>query len=1081
MMKNFTFLCSLLLTVFMVHPNQASTDPALDFISKHAMFSVSSLNDSDDSEALGKMPKKMAPCDPVSDFFEDFDSSGNGSVPECWNTLLINSVRPITTLDVRSNATAPSAPNVFRFRNNVANPADFYLVSPAVNNLSDATHRLRFMARGSEAATMSIGTMTDPDDETTFTPLETFGMISRVEYHEYIVDFDQSYSGSHLAFKVNFGTANTITSLFMDNISWEPIPACLKPADLSVSEVSNKTAKVTWAPGNSNENEWLVKYSDTLGFDPETEGTSIEVSNTPEITLGTLTANTPYEVYVQAQCGTDGSSAFIGPFEFHTLCAPSLPFNEGFEEGYASGAFLEGCWTQESVAGNSQWRSEYQSSNAFSGVWAANLSYDNEAWIFHSFELTAGTTYQLSFYAKKDNIGSGSGSVAKVMASFGTGDSAVEMTEEVIPSTEITADGYQDLVGSFTPDHDGIYYLGIKGELNAVEHHIFIDEISLDTPTCFRPTEVTVDAVSSESATISWNPGADETNWVVTYSDIEEFDPQTQGTSVEVSGSPNVVLSGLDIHKTYEVYVQAACDGSAGNSVWVGPKRFWTECEAIGSFTENFDTTSVGMVPNCWRVVGSDSPISNHTEVRAHPNAPSRPHVFSYYSRHDSYMDGAAKTLISPKVNNLADGDHQLRFTFQSPVYEPEGANFTRLIVGTLKGTGYMTEFTPIETINSPTEFTEYIVKFDQSYDDDYIAIRASSNFEGRDYFYYIYLDDVHWEPISACSKPQALQVDGVSAVTADISWTSNGDETEWLVMYGETGMDVSDSSTFQTQTVTATPQTMLQDLDPNTDYEVYVQAQCGGSDGNSVVAGPMAFLTSKDNDNLCDAIPLIVDEASDNDDFSIIDATVQAEEPMGSCWNITNNLQTVWFRFVAPEGGQVTIDFISGTLDTFKMAVYEAPSNCNDLSTLGTQLLCDAENEGVEYRPAALNGLDGLTPGATYFIQVAANGSASGTFGMEVNSSSLSVTDAEMADGVYLYPNPVRSGSVFYLNPGPFKTQEVQMIISDMLGKTVYSSTKQFEASKEAIHLNGPLESGVYFIQLHQNGRTVNKRLLVE
>ncbi|MBA6152345.1 fibronectin type III domain-containing protein [Gelidibacter maritimus] len=1054
MMKNFTFLSSLLLTFLMASPSQASM----------------------------KLLEQMAPCDPVSDFMENFDTTGRGSVPECWNTLLINSVRPVTSLGVQSSSTSPSAPNVFHFKNNVANPADFYLVSPQVNNLSNATHRLRFMARGSESATMSIGTMTDPDDETTFTSIETFGMISGVDYNEYIINFDAGYTDTHIAFKVNFGTAYTTTNLYVDNVSWEPIPTCLKPSDLMVDKVLNTSADVSWLAGNSNENEWLVSYSDVIGFDPETEGHTISVTDSPEVTLPTLTPNTAYEVYVQAQCNATENSVFIGPINFQTLCSPSLPFHEGFEEGYLPRRPLDGCWTHESISGTSQWQAVDEWYNTYAGGYFARLDYNNENWIFHSFELTGGTTYQLSFYAMKNDENSDSGSVATVMASLGTDDSAMAMTTEIIPSTEITSDGYQDIFGTFTPDNDGVYFIGIKGTLNAVSHQLFIDNISLEAPSCFRPTNVTVDAVSSDSANISWTPGANETNWVVTYSNIENFDPLTQGTAIEVSGAPNLMLTDLNIHNTYEFYVHSVCNGSDGNSTLTGPEKFWTECEAVDSFTENFDTTGAGMVPYCWRVVGNDSHIANHEEVRENPTAPSAPHVFSFYSRHDSFMSSASKTLISPKVNNLSDGDHQLRFTFKSPIFQPQGHSFTFLRIGTVSGTGYMAKFKSIETIPSPTEFTEYVVKFDQSYEGEYIGISAYANYDGRDYYYFIYLDDVHWEPISPCAKPQDLQVDDVSAATADISWTSKGAENDWLVMYGKTGVDLQDPNTFQTHEVNGTPSTMLNNLEPNTEYEFYVQAQCGGSDGDSVIAGPITFLTKENNDDLCDAIPLTLDETSAADAFTIINGTVQPDEPFGVCWNITDNLQTAWFKFVAPTSGKVVFNTISGTLEHYTIAVYNAPTDCTDMSTLGNQLFCDAEKEGVEFRGSALPDLDQLTPGALYYIQVAALGSESGTFGLEVsNGAPLSVEDFNKDEAIQLHPNPVASGASFYLSAAQFEGKKVTVSITDMLGKTVFTALTQFDANKIAIHPKSPLDSGVYFVSLKQDGRIVNKRLIVQ
>ena len=54
-----------------------------------------------------------------------------------------------------------------------------------------------------------------------------------------------------------------------------------------------------------------------------------------------LTSLTSYDVWVQADCGTD-SSNYIGPFTFTTPCsAITAPYSENFDA-----ATLSSCWIQ---------------------------------------------------------------------------------------------------------------------------------------------------------------------------------------------------------------------------------------------------------------------------------------------------------------------------------------------------------------------------------------------------------------------------------------------------------------------------------------------------------------------------------------------------------------------------------------------------------------------------------------------------------------------------------------------------------------------------------------------------------------
>ncbi|MDT0294109.1 CARDB domain-containing protein [Mesonia ostreae] len=102
---------------------------------------------------------------------------------------------------------------------------------------------------------------------------------------------------------------------------------CLNPSGVSVDVVADTSANISWIAGGS-ENNWIVKYSDIAGFDPETEGSSEAVDSSPNTQLNGLNPNTAYEIYVKADCGSGAESDLVGPVEFTTGClgSPSLSF-----------------------------------------------------------------------------------------------------------------------------------------------------------------------------------------------------------------------------------------------------------------------------------------------------------------------------------------------------------------------------------------------------------------------------------------------------------------------------------------------------------------------------------------------------------------------------------------------------------------------------------------------------------------------------------------------------------------------------------------------------------------------------------
>jgi hypothetical protein len=98
---------------------------------------------------------------------------------------------------------------------------------------------------------------------------------------------------------------------------------------------------------------------------------------------------------------------------------------------------------------------------------------------------------------------------------------------------------------------------------------------------------------------------------------------------------------------------------------------------------------------------------------------------------------------------------------------------------------------------------------------------------------------------LPTCQAPTALTLDGVTNDEITVSWTSEDNETEWYIelvniTLGETVSGIAtDSSTTTSYTVNG--------LNGSTEYEIYVSANCGLTDGISDWVGPITVTT------LCD------------------------------------------------------------------------------------------------------------------------------------------------------------------------------------------------------------------------------------
>jgi subtilisin-like proprotein convertase family protein len=86
-------------------------------------------------------------------------------------------------------------------------------------------------------------------------------------------------------------------------------------------------------------------------------------------------------------------------------------------------------------------------------------------------------------------------------------------------------------------------------------------------------------------------------------------------------------------------------------------------------------------------------------------------------------------------------------------------------------------------------------------------------------------------------APPSALTVVDANYFSADVSWTTTGDETSWNVEYGPTGFTPGTGTILNTTTTFAT----LTGLTANTAYQFYVTPVCGT---NPTAGGPVAFST---------------------------------------------------------------------------------------------------------------------------------------------------------------------------------------------------------------------------------------------
>ena len=322
---------------------------------------------------------------------------------------------------------------------------------------------------------------------------------------------------------------------------------------------------------------------------------------------------------------------------------------------------------------------------------------------------------------------------------------------------------------------------------------------------------------------------------------------------------------------------------------------------------------------------------------------------------------------------------------------------------------------------------------------------------------------DITCAPPASCPSPSSLTFANIISTSVDLSWVGGDSATNgYIIEVYLAGADPDVDPTEFTGTTAAGETTIaITGLMPDTAYDVYVTADCDANGESDAVSSSFSTLPSPPaNDNICDAIALTVGDIPSGDAYSDEFATAEAGEIAGSCFNGGIN-GSVWFTFVAPESGQVEVstDILGGSHTDTEIAVYEAPADCADASTMGAEVGCD-QDSGDDIIFSSIINLTDLVAGETYYIQVDRWGTANpGTFGISVIDTTLSTESFNDLAFFNYFPNPT-NGLVSLRAQNTI--QNVSVV--NMLGQEVMRTTPNSTSNDLDITA---LSAGTYFVKV--------------
>ncbi|RZK98035.1 MAG: hypothetical protein EOO62_27100, partial [Hymenobacter sp.] len=375
-------------------------------------------------------------------------------------------------------------------------------------------------------------------------------------------------------------SAASRSSFYVDDVqvSEVPTPACPQPINLAVSSITAFGATVTFTPP-TNGTLYSVVYG-AAGFNPATGGTATTPSASTSVTLAGLNSNSPYDVYVQATCGTAGTSVLTGPISFNTACATvtAYPYLENFD-GVTAPTLPCGITVIDVNNDAKTWVNTSNTTYAASGTNAMTYSWQgtNAAndWFFtNALQMRVGYSYQLQFKYR------GYGSLVEAMeVKVGNAATVAAQTTTVFTNNNFNSSAYTTTTAGsgagqvllYTPTTAGTYYFGFHAISPANQWFIYVDDVQVTevvSPACPQPTALVITGTTTTTATVTFAGPNNGTGYTLLYGP-RNFNPATGGTPVTVTGSP-ATITGLTQNTNYDVYVQATC-GTAGSSVRTGP------------------------------------------------------------------------------------------------------------------------------------------------------------------------------------------------------------------------------------------------------------------------------------------------------------------------------------------------------------------------------------------------------------------------------------------------------------------------------------------------------------------------------
>lgn len=791
-----------------------------------------------------------------------------------------------------------------RFTTPLRAGATAYIATPELTGESLKDCQVRFIATvaqrafvNSYATSIIVGVATNPEDITTFVPVDTVKIWKKDAIEEFTVSLaNYSGNGTSVFFMSAFNKPN---QFYIDQVTIEKRHEH-RMVDYQTFDLRPDTTGFTinLETPAANVVSYNIVVAKQLTRNGQLVSTTSEVANTSFTQLPAhisgLQPWTEYEVAVQAVYA-DGKADWSMARKFTTSAIKTLPFTFGFESSEGAYSFKDNN-NQEVFLPSNTMIFTTGNNTPHNVVTSANIptkqaqalfmhnDYGNETWIVFPMVNDIKNS-QITFYQS-------SGTEANrdyCIVELGVMTSPADIrTFEVVGQYNAGAK-LQRQYGHFQSyTGDGKFIaLRCKNIPGKTYTQAIIDNVAIgELVDCPIVTNINVRRTTENSITISWSQDK-ASQWNVkastTFIDDELIsNPAFMADTYNGTCDNNeVTITGLSDATVYYLYVQPVCHGQANE--WSSSQVATTRCKDKYSlpYIEDFERWDAGqgMMPLCFTP-------SYMSSITTYPYIVDVNSGFSYSKPKDGiHIFNMNASSFYGATFSLPTLDADLDTTVVSfKAMKTNSFPTANVYVGYITTLGNAESFVAVDSaqINVNNQWNEYFITLDGTNipNDAYLSF---STFSGSDRNSGIYIDDIAVKS-SACQTP-TVTVEDVYDKQMTITWkgslSASSEGWEYIVTTTELTDPLSATpEQIIAHAVTKDKSVTLTGLTPNTTCHIYVRAKCG--------SGEWAYQRAMTDCGIIDAMQRVVIDFE-----SVAGTTSAASGKAPDCWTVGNMKST--------------------------------------------------------------------------------------------------------------------------------------------------------------------------------------------